>query len=91
MWLSWVADRFPSLVREISDSGHEVASHGTDHRRVTELSPDQFRESVNRSRAVLEDVTGAQVFGYRAPSFSIVSGCEWALDILVEEGVPPLS
>ncbi|MEO5588652.1 MAG: XrtA system polysaccharide deacetylase [Gemmatimonadaceae bacterium] len=84
--LSWVAERDPKLVREIADQGHEVASHGTDHRRVTDLTPEAFRESVRASRQILEDVTGQPVFGYRAPSFSIVRGREWALDILVEEG-----
>ena len=84
--LSWVGEREPALVRAISDAGHEIASHGTDHRRVTELTPDEFRNSVRVSRSVLEDLTGRPVFGYRAPSFSIVRGYEWALDVLAEEG-----
>lgn len=84
--LGWVAERHPSLVREIAAAGHEVASHGYGHERVTELSPAQFRESVRSSKTILEDVSGAPVFGYRAPSFSIVRGGEWALDILIDEG-----
>lgn len=84
--LGWIAERFPALVRDIAAAGHEVASHGQDHRRVTGLSPEEFRASVRRSRAVLEDVSGRQVLGFRAPSFSIVPGLEWALEILVEEG-----
>lgn len=84
--LGWVAERHPDLVRELVAGGHEVASHGWDHRRVTEQEPAEFRESVRRSRAMLEDVTGQPVWGYRAPSYSIVPGREWALDILVEEG-----
>jgi polysaccharide deacetylase family protein (PEP-CTERM system associated) len=84
--LAWIAERHPRMVRSIAEAGHEVASHGTDHRRVTQLSPADFRESVRRSRGVLEDLLGRAVIGYRAPSFSIVVGREWALDILVEEG-----
>ena len=84
--LGWIAERFPTLVRDIAAAGHEVASHGQDHRRVTGLTPAEFRTSVRRSRAVLEEVTGQQVLGFRAPSFSIVPGLEWALEILVEEG-----
>jgi polysaccharide deacetylase family protein (PEP-CTERM system associated) len=84
--LGWIGERYPALVREIADRGHEVASHGTDHRRVTELEPHEFRSSVRDSRRILEDVSGAPVYGYRAPSFSIVRGREWALDILGEEG-----
>jgi polysaccharide deacetylase family protein (PEP-CTERM system associated) len=84
--LGWVAERAPALVREIAGRGHEIASHGTDHRPVTNLTADRFRESVRRSKIVLEDTVGRPVFGYRAPSFSIVRGSEWALEILVEEG-----
>ena len=74
------------MVRAIARAGHEVASHGWDHRRVTEQSPEQFRDSVRRTKRLLEDLAGAAVLGFRAPSYSIVAGCEWALDVLVEEG-----
>jgi len=84
--LSWVADRQRALIREIAKHGHEIASHGTDHRRVTELTPEQFRESVRTSKRVLEDITRQPVVGYRAPSFSITRDCECALDVLAEEG-----
>jgi polysaccharide deacetylase family protein (PEP-CTERM system associated) len=84
--LGWVAERYPHLVRTLVESGHEIASHGWDHRRVTEQTPEEFRESVRRSRGLLEDLAGQPVVGFRAPSFSIVPGREWALDILVEEG-----
>lgn len=84
--LGCVAERYPDLVRQIADGGHEVASHGWNHRRVTQETPDEFRESVRRTKAFLEDITGTAVLGYRAPSFSIVPGREWALDILIEEG-----
>jgi len=84
--LGIVAESHPDLVRRISEGGHEVASHGWDHRRVTDLSPEEFRSQVRRSKAILEEVGGRPVVGFRAPSFSIVRGREWALSILVEEG-----
>jgi polysaccharide deacetylase family protein (PEP-CTERM system associated) len=84
--LGWVAERDPEIVRRMVASGHEVASHGYAHRRVSTMTPDEFRVSVRRSREILEDVTGAPVTGYRAPTFSILPGSEWALDILLEEG-----
>ncbi len=84
--LGVVARDHPEVVRRLAREGHEVASHGWDHRRVTHLTPDAFRIQVRESRALLEDLTGSAVLGYRAPSFSIVPGREWALDILVEEG-----
>jgi polysaccharide deacetylase family protein (PEP-CTERM system associated) len=84
--LGWVAKYHPQLVRELAEGGHEVASHGWGHEKVTTLTPDEFRASVRDSKAALEDLTGGPVYGYRAPSFSIVRGLEWALDILAEEG-----
>ncbi|MFC1640302.1 XrtA system polysaccharide deacetylase, partial [Gemmatimonadota bacterium] len=84
--LGWIAERHPEIVKRILEGGHEIASHGWDHRRVTELEPDQFRNSVRRSKSVLEDLSGTPVRGFRAPSFSIVPGAEWALDVLLEEG-----
>jgi polysaccharide deacetylase family protein (PEP-CTERM system associated) len=84
--LGWIGERFPGIVRRIVAAGHEIASHGFWHRRITELTPGQFREDVRTSRALLEDLSGQRVHGFRAPSFSIVPGGEWAFDILVEEG-----
>jgi polysaccharide deacetylase family protein (PEP-CTERM system associated) len=84
--LGWLADRHPEVVHRISSQGHEIASHGWDHRRVSEQPPAEFRASVHRTKALLEDLTGQSVLGFRAPSFSIIRGCEWALDILLEEG-----
>src|SRR3989475_4003468 len=84
--VGWVAERHPDLVQQIARAGHEVASHSWDHARVTKQSPPAFRDSVRRTKCVLENLTGASVLGFRAPSFSIVRGWEWALDILIEEG-----
>lgn len=84
--LGWVADRQPDIPRKIVAAGHEIASHGWWHKRVVTLTRDQFRQEVSRSRALLEDLTGERVLGYRAPSFSILPRVEWAYDVLVEEG-----
>lgn len=84
--LGWVAERYPDLVRRIADGGHEIASHGSSHRLVYDMTPDAFREDVRRAKRVLEDAGGAAVVGYRAPSFSITSDTLWALDVLIEEG-----
>jgi polysaccharide deacetylase family protein (PEP-CTERM system associated) len=84
--LGWVAERHAELIRTIARAGHEIASHGWDHARVTTLTPAQFRDSIQRSKHLLEEITGVAVIGFRAPSFSIVRGREWALDILLEQG-----
>lgn len=84
--LGWVAEKFPGLVTRINDAGHEIASHGFHHRLVFTQTPDDFRDDVRRAKSMLEDLTGAEVKGYRAPSFSIGADSLWALDILAEEG-----
>jgi polysaccharide deacetylase family protein (PEP-CTERM system associated) len=84
--LGCVARQFPALVRRIAAQGHEVASHGTWHRRVTTLTPEEFRADIREAKAVLEDASSQPCLGFRAPSFSIVPGFEWALDVLLEEG-----
>ncbi|HEX2223625.1 MAG TPA: XrtA system polysaccharide deacetylase [Thermoanaerobaculia bacterium] len=84
--LGWVAERWPGLVRDIQAAGHELGTHGQDHRQVTTLTPQEFREDIRRSKRTIEDASGAEVIGYRAPSYSIVKETMWALDVLYEEG-----
>ena len=84
--LGWIAERYPVMVRRLVAEGHELASHGWGHHRVWELNHNEFREDVVRSKALLEDISGQPVLGYRAPSFSIGHQNEWALDLLGEAG-----
>jgi polysaccharide deacetylase family protein (PEP-CTERM system associated) len=84
--LGWVAQRFPQLVRDIHAAGHEIGSHSFWHRLVYEQTAEQFRNDLRQSKQVLEDLIGAPVTAYRAPSFSITQKSLWALEILVEEG-----
>jgi polysaccharide deacetylase family protein (PEP-CTERM system associated) len=84
--LGWVAERFPDLVRKIVDNGHELASHGWEHTRVSAQTPQQFREDVSRTRKLLEDTSGNIVKGYRAASYSIGPGEAWAWNELAEAG-----
>lgn len=85
-WLGWVAERLPGLVRDAAAAGHEIASHGWRHVRVHEQSPAEFREDVRRTRTLLEDLSGTEVVGYRAASFSIDSRNLWAFDELAAAG-----
>ncbi len=82
--LGWVAEEMPGLVRLIAAGGHEIASHGYSHELVYTMSREAFREDVLRSKRHLEDLTGAPVLGYRAPSFSIT---DWATDVLADLGL----
>lgn len=84
--LGWVAERYPALVREIVAQGHELASHGYGHERASDLSPEAFRKDIRDAKAILEDLGGKPVLGYRAPSFSIGEGNLWAFDELAAAG-----
>jgi polysaccharide deacetylase family protein (PEP-CTERM system associated) len=84
--VGWVARKYPALVRRIADAGHEIASHTFWHRKVSRLTPEDFRRDIRDCKAALEDACGRAVRGFRAPSFSIRPGGEWAFDVLLEEG-----
>ncbi|MEW6326645.1 MAG: XrtA system polysaccharide deacetylase [Thermodesulfobacteriota bacterium] len=84
--LGWIAERYPGLVRDIAAQGHEVASHGYRHELVSKQTPGEFRSDVSRTKKILEDITGKEVFGYRASTYSITRKTLWALKILAEEG-----
>jgi polysaccharide deacetylase family protein (PEP-CTERM system associated) len=84
--LGHLARDCPSLVRSIHAGGHEIASHGWGHQRLHGLTPITFREDVRCSKEALEDLTGQEVLGYRAPTFSIVRRTAWAIDVLAELG-----
>ncbi|MBS0545403.1 MAG: DUF3473 domain-containing protein [Proteobacteria bacterium] len=84
--LGWIAERFPALVRRLADAGHEVASHGYAHERASALTPEAFKADIALAKAVLEDITGRVVTGYRAPSFSIGKANLWAHDCIAEAG-----
>ncbi|MBV5339603.1 MAG: DUF3473 domain-containing protein [Deltaproteobacteria bacterium] len=84
--LGWVAERVPSLVKEIHRRGHEVACHGYGHQLIYNQSPQGFRNDVSKAKNILENLCGERIYGYRAPSFSITTKSLWALDILVEMG-----
>ncbi|MCI5046747.1 MAG: DUF3473 domain-containing protein [Aquisalinus sp.] len=84
--LGWVAEKAPSLIREIAARGHEVASHGYDHTKVFDQSPDEFRADIRKTKHILEDVSGQPVKGFRAAGFSLDDRSPWAHEILCEEG-----
>ncbi len=85
--LGAVAERHPHLVREIAAAGHEVATHGWSHTLVYRMTPETFRDELERSIALLERLSGQRVLGHRAPFFSITRASSWALPILADCGV----
>lgn len=84
--LGWVAEYYPKLVRDIYNRGHEVGSHGYNHRLIYDLTLQEFRDDLRRSKSIIEDAIGQRIIGYRATSYSITRQTLWALDLLIEEG-----
>lgn len=84
--LGWVAERYPELVRDIVAQGHELASHGWEHIRVNTQTPEAFRQDIDRTRKLLQDISGAPVIGYRAASYSIGADQAWAWQELADAG-----
>jgi polysaccharide deacetylase family protein (PEP-CTERM system associated) len=84
--LGWIAERYPALVRRLSDAGHEIASHGFEHHRASDQAPAAFLADIRLAKAILEDVAGREVRGYRAPSFSIGPSNRWAFEAIAEAG-----
>ena len=84
--LGWIADRYPEMIRRIFEGGHELASHGYDHHRATEQGYGAFLADIRLAKAVLEDVSGSEIKGYRAPSFSIGRRNTWAFDCIADAG-----
>jgi hypothetical protein len=86
--LGWIAERYPQLVRRMVDAGHELASHGYGHQRASDLSAADFSADVGRAKALLEDLSGQEVKGYRAPSFSIGEANLWAFRLSPARRLP---
>jgi len=84
--LGWIAMKKPELITEIAKRGHEIASHGFRHQLVYNLTPDEFRNDIRKTKDILEQLSGKKVVGYRAPSYSITKSSFWAMDILFECG-----
>ena len=84
--LGWVAERYPNLIKQIAAAGHEIASHGYNHQRINLLTQTEFKEDIHSAKQLLEDLTGQEVKGYRAPSFSFSEQTPWTFDELLEAG-----
>lgn len=84
--LGWIAEKYPNVIKNIVENGHELASHGRNHTRVFDQNPAQFTEDISHTKKLLEDIGGVDIKGYRAASFSIDERNLWAYDCLSEAG-----
>ncbi len=86
--LGWIAEHHPDLVKRIADAGHELGTHSFWHRKVYELDEETFAKDIKDSiDAIAAAAPGVEIRTFRAPSFSITKGTEWAFDVLTDLGI----
>lgn len=85
--LGWIADRYPDLIQEIAEQGHEIGTHSYWHRRIYKLNREEFQRDLSRSIESITKSSGAEIRGFRAPSFSITPGSEWAFEVMKDLGL----
>lgn len=85
-FLGWVAQRFPEIVRDAAARGHEIACHGYSHMLCSEMTRQAFFQDISRAKAVIEDVVGSPIQGYRAPGFSVTAATPWFFDQVAQAG-----
>ena len=84
--LGQVAEDFPQLVKKIATAGHEIGVHGYNHLQFFRLNPDSAYDELRRAKEILEDLTGCEIRGHRAPAFSITPRTAWAIDVIAQVG-----
>lgn len=85
--LGWLGERYPEMIEAIFKQGHEIASHGYGHRMITKMTPEEFEADLAKSLSIFKGITGTDVIGYRAPTFSLVKETKWAFDIMKKNGI----
>jgi polysaccharide deacetylase family protein (PEP-CTERM system associated) len=85
-FLGWVAQQFPELVRDAAARGHEIASHGYSHMLCSEMTPEAFLQDICHAKAIIEDILGRPIHGYRAPGFSVTEHTPWFFEKLAQAG-----
>jgi polysaccharide deacetylase family protein (PEP-CTERM system associated) len=84
--LGWVAEKYPKLIAQIVDLGHEVACHSNCHQLAYNQTPSEFRADLRRAKSQIAYVTGVEPTSYRIPGFSLTTETLWVFEILLEEG-----
>jgi len=85
-FLGWIAEKFPELVKRAQTAGHEIASHGYDHRLIYTMTRDEFLDDVRKSKSILENIGGQKVSGFRGSGFSVTENTPWFFEVLTEAG-----
>lgn len=93
--LGYIAEHFPEVVKAIDKEGHELATHGYSHVQVYKQTPEEFTHELQKSKGIIESISGKPLYGYRAPEWSIGKKtnnhhkkiAHWALEILVQHGI----
>lgn len=84
--VGYIAEKHPALIKRIADSGHRLAAHGCFHRRIFDMTPEEFEKDLVECKRAIEEASGQTILGYRAPEWSLKRRCRWSLDILKKTG-----
>jgi len=85
--LGTVARSDPKVIKKIAERGHEIGCHSNNHHLINQMTPSSFKEDTHQSIDSLEQLTGTKIEFYRAPAFSVTENTQWALEILIGEGI----
>lgn len=84
--LGWIVEKYPDVIRQIHRQGHHVGCHSYQHELAFRFDREGFKQDTEKSKKLIEDITGQAVNAYRAPGFSITENNAWALEVLTELG-----
>ena len=85
--LGMLAQYRPDLVKKIAAEGHEIGLHGHNHINMRTLSYKDAFNDIKDSYDLVTNIIGDQIFGYRAPYFSVDETNMYILEILSEIGL----
>lgn len=86
-FLGWIAEKYPELISQVEEKGHEIASHGYAHKLIYEMSKDEFKEDLEKSLKIIGNLSKGNVIGYRGAGFSIIKENLWVFEIMAELGI----
>jgi len=80
--LGQAAEEYPELIKKISDSGHEICSHGYSHIPLFELDEEKFEREIILTNNIIKKIIGKKALGFRAPNFSLNKKTSWAKNVV---------
>ncbi|WP_432358227.1 polysaccharide deacetylase family protein [Sporosarcina sp. UB5] len=58
---------YPDIVNEMIEAGHELGNHTWTHADLTKLGPERIAKEIEKTSAIIEEVSGQKVEAFRPP------------------------